>query len=232
MSPVCYSSFGIGSTSISEFTLFAKPSHVFLSLIMLMCIPETVASRDSPNGPFLVDSPNKKYAVLDINRSSNKSSERCHIYFIDKAQHKRLPLLLPSTGTNCYTHNVDFLWSPDSSKFVVNDCEGPGGVDSFLYSVTDIRHPIVISKKLECTLTQELGQRNTSLNSRIRLDIEVKRWINPKSLELEVDFAYTADLKGDDLRHAEETGEYPGSGFRRLYRWNLGNKFSKIRELE
>jgi hypothetical protein len=199
-----------------------------IPLVVLICIPVTLASRDS-DGPFLIYSPNKKYALLDIYRSSEKDSERFHIYFIDKTKNIRRPLLLPSTGTNSYTHDVDFLWSPDSSKFVVNDNEGPDGVDSFVYNVSNIRQPIVLSKRLENTLKQELGERN--FKSLIHYYVGVKRWSSPKSVDVEVYFSYAKDLNAAERKRASETGGWPAIDFRWLYSWDLQKTFKKIRKL-
>lgn len=203
-----------------------------VALLFLSALP--MASRDAFSKGEIINSPNKKYAIQDIGRTSDDDPERCHTYFIVRSKNKRRPLLVPSTGSNYYEHNVDYYWCPDSTKFAMSEV-APSLGEVYLYYVNDLDHPVVISKRLESELKKQVGEINgrlDNLDSLLHLYIEPKRWINSKSLELAVDFAYLRhDLKGKERERYRKTGIRPGATFHWLYSWDLGKTFKKIRKL-
>lgn len=184
--------------------------------------------------PALSLSPNKAFEIKDIYLSSDKDSQRRHIYFRKVSHPKQwLALIIPSTGDNSYWHNVEILWSPDSTRFAITDVN-PGLTDVYLYSVQDINHPVIVSKETGPELRHQVGAVNASMDSRQYLYISARRWLNANLLELNVDLAYAKqvrDLRGEELQRFQKDGSRASASYHWLYSWDLRGRFRKIRPL-
>ena len=64
------------------------------------------------------------------------------LFFERKGQKSLSPLPLHFTTQNTYDGNVNILWSPDSSRFVLNDWFGCDESNAYLYRANDTHHPV------------------------------------------------------------------------------------------
>lgn len=170
-----------------------------------------LAATDSINFPgpkSELKSPNGLYAIKNIDDPRFDRELVCqnyssHLVFLKKGQKKQVPF-------KKYFRNVDILWSPDSSAFVLNDWIGSNVAESYLYRVTRLTQPIDIGSKL--ILTNENDKHSVAEAAKFgAVYTFVSRWKDPTSLEIKL------------------AGHSIGRGFTLTYSWDLKNSYKLIK---
>jgi len=87
-----------------------------------------------------IKSPNGFYTIKNFDPAP-KGEMNHRLYLLRRDQRK--PIFLRS-----YDRDVDILWSPDSSAFVLNDWIGSNITNPYLYYVNNTSHPMEITSKL------------------------------------------------------------------------------------
>lgn len=162
--------------------------------------PKAETTATFPGKISEIKSPNGFYTIKNFDPAP--TGEIIHrLYLLRRDQRK--PILLRS-----YDRDVDILWSPDSSAFVVNDWIGSNITNPYLYYVNNTSHPIEITSKLFAALKG--GPDRYSLNNSDHLYVFATRWRTPTSLEIKV------------------TGHGPQGAFTIFYVWNLKRSFQRV----
>jgi len=164
-------------------------------------------------------SPNGSYVVKNVPDRS--------LFFLRNGQKSQRPLNLPSGGLyygessprqNVYDREVNILWSPDSSEFVLNDWYGSDQADAYLYRVDALAHPIDIGARLQSSMTDKIDKQ--CIEHGVHCFIFVSRWVGPKVVEVKIAGDYTSNVN-----HKEQFRQ-----FTLYYLWDLRTKkFQRIK---
>lgn len=186
--------------SLKQFFLFAG----------LFFLPPAIAAElhaiNFPGKVSAISSPDGRYAI----RSIEQNKEPFHKLVFEK---KDGGGKLTKRDLMDYERNVDVLWSPDSSKFVVNDWLGSNCASAYLYDVRDLKKRIEIDQELIDSVKDEKDHKSLTASSHIY--IFANRWISPGAIEIKA--------TGHD-------GPDPG-GFTLLYQWDLKSSFKRLKRL-
>lgn len=140
-----------------------------------------------------IKSPNGLYAVKNVDEKVSDQAYPKHVLFFVGKGTEKLPLILPSTGTNSYQREVNILWAPDSNFFVLNDWWVSNRSNAYLYRLSDLSHPIDLGNKLKNELTDQ--QDLTCMENSIHTYIFASKWLDPTSVEVRLAGDYTSKPK-------------------------------------
>lgn len=153
-------------------------------------------------------SPDGKYEILDVDKGSSPDGEQNREILVRKKNAKTSQSIL------VYHRCVDVAWCPDSSSFLLNDNAGSNVVVPYLFSVSDLKHPVDITPRLMAGV-KDKKDRFSIENSDMFSLVFCNRWINRNAAELKV---YGA-------------GKKVGC-FTIFYEWDLKNNFKKLKRVE
>lgn len=164
--------------------------------------PGEVAEIASPNGSFIVKN-------LDDSLGRNIPSKK----YADPKQLDNHQLVLTKKGSKAgtpvftYQRNVDVIWSPDSTAFIVNDFMGSNLAFPFLLQVKDPTHPVEFADRFVDSVTDKKDKHNLTKSDHVY--IKVTRWLSPQSVEIKA-FGHNTD------------------SFEMFYSWDLHSKFQRL----
>jgi hypothetical protein len=125
--------------------------------ILLFAIPASAANAvNFPGKTSEIKSPDGLYTIKNVDQPYKGGEIPRHVLlFLRKGQNSGIEILN-------YLRNVDVLWSPDSTSFVVNYWFGSNGASASLYRVNDLKHPIEIGDRLSKALSKNEDKLNIS----------------------------------------------------------------------
>lgn len=162
---------------------------LFASFLFYCTVPATFA-RDSVNFPGAlseIKSPNGQYTIKSVDRpvgaynipkhkyDDEKVIDNHYLLFLGKEQKKKIAICT-------FDRNVDVLWAPDSSAFVVNDWVGSNVATPYFYRVDDLGNPVDIGSKFVDAIADKRDKH--SLSNAGCLYIFASRWISSRGLEI------------------------------------------------
>lgn len=177
--------------------------------------PGPVSELKSPNGLYTVKNidksigniPENKYLVLP---GKDTNIDRHYLLFLQKDRKETVVL-------KSYCRDVDILWSPDSSAFIVNDYVGSNLTIPYLFRVNDLPHPVDVGAKFIDSIKEQADK--SSLARSIYTHIIVARWTGSHSVEIKA------------IGNSTSPGGKTYSPFTLIYSWNLENTFNRIKRL-
>jgi len=165
-----------------------------------------------PGNPSEVKSPNGLYTIKNFDYPIGNVNYPNHIlFFLRKGQKKGLALnvrqlIWRTPGVGTYNRNVQILWSPDSSAFLLNDWMGSNVAAVYLYRVRDLKHPVDLGDK--CCLADKEDVRRISKSDHIYT--YATKWISATAIEI------------------KETGHGSGGPFTFYFLRDLRKNFCKL----
>jgi hypothetical protein len=175
--------------------------------------PGRVSELKSPNGLYSVRNIDKSIGNIPKNKYSLLAGNDTTIdghYLLFLQKNRKETVVLKS-----YCRDVDILWSPDSSAFIVNDYVGSNLTVPYLYRVHDLSHPVDVGAKFIDSLKEPADKSN--LAGSIYTHIIAARWTGSHSVEIKA------------VGNSPSPGGKTYSPFTLIYSWNLENTFNRIK---
>ncbi|MFN8658051.1 MAG: class I SAM-dependent methyltransferase [Candidatus Obscuribacterales bacterium] len=168
-------------------------------------------SQNFPGDASEIVSPNGLFTVRNINESLGRNIPSKK--YFDPKQLDNHQLVLTKKGSKAgtpvftYQRNVDVIWSPDSTAFIVNDFMGSNLAFPYLLQIKDPTHPVEFADRFVDAVTDKNDKRNLTKSDHVY--IKVTKWLSPQSVEIKA-FGHNTD------------------SFEMFYSWDLHNKFQRL----
>jgi hypothetical protein len=190
----------------SSYATWSKVTAVGITLLYVMAAARAANSVNFPGHTSEIDSPDGVFTIKNVDKPVGSGNEgNHHLSFVKKGQKQGLAF-------KSYFRNVDILWSPDSSAFVLNDWATSSSAQPYLYRVSNPSHPIDIGSKFSSAVKDKTDKH--SLDNSGHVYIFASKWISPKSLEIKA------------------TGyDGPDREFTLTYSWDLQDSFTRVKRV-
>lgn len=186
----------LGFCIIVVFLLLVDSSPVIAGRFDAQC-PDDKASH--PGDKSTVWAPGGKIALLCVEsdlETTDKGGRARRLYLIKKNMLDKLPVRFPTrtdnqcevspqNADNSFDRTIQVFWSPDASRFAVNDhSQGPGSIRNvFLYNVSDPQHPVDVRRALASLVSKE-DRSNYYLDTDVSSGIDFIKWLDSKHVRL------------------------------------------------
>jgi hypothetical protein len=189
--------------------------------------PLPLQGRDVWDSPYSASFPGKTAEVSSPNRLlriKDRFDAGEHTLLLLDHHHKTCPIENPLDGS-IFHRCVDILWNPDSTSFVLNYWRGSEKTVSYLYKIDNLENPIDINARIQGELDNRLGKENLKPELIGFLYVFGDRWLNTKSIKIEVKGSYALPLKRN---MPKPDARWTVKEFSLTYIWNLKNSFVLI----